>query len=408
MTVPGGGRRETIVVITPIEPSRTGNGLAMRVATLVEAAARHREVVLVVVPVFGAPPRVVGPEVARRIEVEPLPDRPGVRPALHPWLTSDRWRDRLTRTAPPPGPVGRVPLDALDRLAPPGPVAAVLACRLTTSLLGLRLAERLDCPLVVDLDDDDETLAIASGDPGTGAAWHRVAAAVLPHVALALGASDDVVRAVASRHRPTRLAVAPNPAPAVAPLGPTPSDGWPRALMVANFGYAPNREGARWFVHEVLPRLDPTWTLALVGPGAPPVDVRSSRVEVAGYVDDLRSQYERATVAVAPLRAGSGTRIKILEAMAAGRPVVATPVAASGIGVEDSRHLLLADDPDGFAGAVRRAAEPSTAFDLTTAAQALVRTTYDRTVVVDQIARLLAHPHAGPGPASGPSGEAPA
>lgn len=66
---------------------------------------------------------------------------------------------------------------------------------------------------------------------------------------------------------------------------------------------------------------------------------------------DLSKQYARAKLAVIPLQAGGGTRIKLLEAFAYGVSVVATPVGAAGIAVENRTHLLLADSPATFADA---------------------------------------------------------
>jgi glycosyltransferase involved in cell wall biosynthesis len=73
---------------------------------------------------------------------------------------------------------------------------------------------------------------------------------------------------------------------------------------------------------------------------------------VTGFVPDLAALYSRATMFVAPVRLGSGVRVKVLEAFAAGVPVVATPMAAEGLDVADGRELALADSPQSFAGRV--------------------------------------------------------
>ena len=72
-------------------------------------------------------------------------------------------------------------------------------------------------------------------------------------------------------------------------------------------------------------------------------------VEVAGFVPDLRATMDRHTVMAAPLRLGGGVRNKVIEAMAAGLPVVTTRRGAEGISAQAGRELLLADDPQGFA-----------------------------------------------------------
>jgi glycosyltransferase involved in cell wall biosynthesis len=88
----------------------------------------------------------------------------------------------------------------------------------------------------------------------------------------------------------------------------------------------------------------------------PPREVRAlasdTRVSVAGFVPDLAALYSRATISVAPIRIGSGVRVKVLEAFAASVPVVATPIGAEGLDVADGRELALADSPQSFAGRV--------------------------------------------------------
>ena len=79
-----------------------------------------------------------------------------------------------------------------------------------------------------------------------------------------------------------------------------------------------------------------------------------ARIEVTGPVPDALPEIARAKVAVAPLLAASGTRLKILEAWAAGVAVVSTSIGAEGLNARDGEHLLLADDAASFAGAIDR------------------------------------------------------
>ena len=76
------------------------------------------------------------------------------------------------------------------------------------------------------------------------------------------------------------------------------------------------------------------------------------RIELTGFVEDAVGALATAKVAVVPVLAGSGTRVKILEAWAAGTAVVSTTLGAAGLGSRSGKHLLLADDPGSFAGAV--------------------------------------------------------
>jgi glycosyltransferase involved in cell wall biosynthesis len=143
-----------------------------------------------------------------------------------------------------------------------------------------------------------------------------------------------------------------------------------RAIFVANFAYAPNRDGLRFLLGEVFPLVWtelPDATLTLVGGGlqASSVSVPPSRelqeliddprVEALGFVEDLRGAYARARCAVVPLLQGGGTPLKLLEALAYGVPVVATPRAAAGLAVRDGEHCLIADGADAFAATLCRA-----------------------------------------------------
>ncbi len=137
-----------------------------------------------------------------------------------------------------------------------------------------------------------------------------------------------------------------------------PSDGR-TVLFFGAINYFPNVDGILYLLREVWPRIaesHPGARLEIVGQHPTPeiLAFRGPRVEVVGMVDDLRPHLARAAVSVVPLRIGGGTRFKILEAMAMVRPVVSTSLGAEGIEAEPGRHLLLADDPAGFAAAVGR------------------------------------------------------
>jgi glycosyltransferase involved in cell wall biosynthesis len=128
-----------------------------------------------------------------------------------------------------------------------------------------------------------------------------------------------------------------------------------RVLFVANFDYEPNRNGLRFLLDEVLPRVWrelPEARLSLVGAGLATPPSRDPRVEALGFVDDLDAAYASASAAVVPLLQGGGTPLKFVEALAYGLPVVATSRAAAGLAVRDGEHCLLADDAPAFAAAL--------------------------------------------------------
>jgi sugar transferase (PEP-CTERM/EpsH1 system associated) len=159
-----------------------------------------------------------------------------------------------------------------------------------------------------------------------------------------------------------------------------PGSGAPaRVVFIGNLGYPPNVDGVLWFASEILPRLRtrmPATEFIVVGPRAPRALRKLGRIPgitVAGFVPNVHEALTEAQVAVAPLRAGGGIQNKVLEAMAAGTPVVATTLAVGGIDVHDGEHCLVANTPAAFADAVallfRR---PELRLRLATAARARV------------------------------------
>jgi len=128
----------------------------------------------------------------------------------------------------------------------------------------------------------------------------------------------------------------------------------PSLLLIGNMSYPPNADSAIWFCKEILPLIHRSidriqvWIVGL----SPPPEVKKlsiNNVHVTGRVEDVLPYYRRSTICVVPLRAGGGTRGKILEAMALGRPVISTSIGCEGLDVVDNRHLLVADDPQQFA-----------------------------------------------------------
>jgi len=170
-------------------------------------------------------------------------------------------------------------------------------------------------------------------------------------------------------------------------IPPTPSAAGPREpvfLFVGTMSLPPNADAARFFARRILPRIRrriPGARFLVVG-HEPPDSVRSlhdgTAVVVTGSVPEVEPYLRQCAVVVTPIRFGGGTRLKILEAMAHGRPVVSTSVGAEGLDLEAGRHLLIADDPTGFANAcVVLVQDPAMQGALTSAAYELVVTRYD-------------------------------
>ncbi len=131
-------------------------------------------------------------------------------------------------------------------------------------------------------------------------------------------------------------------------------NGSPALLFIGNMGYPPCVDAVLYFCREILPRIRHAIgavDLWIVGRDPLPEVLRldGDGVHVTGQVDDVIPYYRRSAVCVVPLRAGGGTRLKILEALALGRPVVSTTLGCEGLELVDGEHLLIADSPERFA-----------------------------------------------------------
>ncbi|MCU0605877.1 MAG: glycosyltransferase [Candidatus Edwardsbacteria bacterium] len=128
-------------------------------------------------------------------------------------------------------------------------------------------------------------------------------------------------------------------------------------LHLASMDWLPNRQGLTWFLRSVFPKivaLAPDAKLVVAGRNMPThfKRYRGPNVEVAGFVENPDDMFARCRLAVVPLWVGGGMRIKILNYMAAGIPIVSTSIGAEGITAENGRYLMIADDADEFARSV--------------------------------------------------------
>jgi glycosyltransferase involved in cell wall biosynthesis len=132
-------------------------------------------------------------------------------------------------------------------------------------------------------------------------------------------------------------------------------------LHIGTMYWPPNVDGILWFIHQVYPHIRtkrPKAIFDVVG-ARPPQEIldlsgNGTGVNVTGYVTDPTPYRQQAGVMVVPLRAGGGMRVKILEALAQGLPIVSTTLGCEGIAVTHGRDILIADTPHDFAKAVLR------------------------------------------------------
>lgn len=174
----------------------------------------------------------------------------------------------------------------------------------------------------------------------------------------------------------------------------------PNSLIFSgSFNYDANYEAMNWFVREVYPRiLDqiPDADLIISGDHANKPLPSKKNITLTGYVDDIKSLIASCSVSIAPMWSGGGTRLKILEAMAIGVPVVATSKGAEGLGAQDGEHLLIANDPDAFAKSVIRILKDKNFRDhLSTNANRFVKKNYDWSAVMPRFMNLVEQVSAG-------------
>jgi glycosyltransferase involved in cell wall biosynthesis len=221
----------------------------------------------------------------------------------------------------------------------------------------------------------------------------RFETALARRAAAVVAVSDDEAALLRRMAPATPVVVAPNGVdPGALALTP-PGDA---ALFVGLLSYAPNRDAMTWFAREVLPHLGPAGPEVLVAgrdPGAELAALAAAapRLRLLGFVPDLAPLYARAGVFVNPMRGGGGTRLKMLEAMAAGKAIVSTTIGAEGLALTPGRDVVVADRAPEFAAAVRALlTDPAGAARLGRAARALVEARYRWETCLAPLERLYA------------------
>ena len=172
-----------------------------------------------------------------------------------------------------------------------------------------------------------------------------------------LAVSEADQKALLSGIAQARISVVPNGVD-TAYFRPEPAPESKRVVFTGAMFWYPNVEAVLWFCRAVWPRVQrdvPDGELDLVG-REPPASVQRlgqlSGVRVVGEVPDIRPYLSQAALYVAPLLSGSGTRLKVLEALAAGKAVVSTSIGVEGLDLESGRETVVADEPASFAAAV--------------------------------------------------------
>ena len=212
--------------------------------------------------------------------------------------------------------------------------------------------------------------------------------------ALALASESD--RAFFSRADQERLMVLPNGVPDSL-LGLPPShESTADIVFVGTMEYFPNEDAARWLALEIFPRIlaqVPDARLRLVGHDPRRLLDRfqdGHRIIATGWVEEVTPYVRNAAVSVVPLRIGAGTRIKILEALALGIPVVSTSIGAEGLDLLPGRHVRIADTADHFAReVVALLRDPAARARMAAEGRALVAERYTWSRIRDRFVREI-------------------
>jgi glycosyltransferase involved in cell wall biosynthesis len=361
-----------LLFITPIRPLLAGSGLGMRAGMVIEALSRDFEVSVVVVPVVGEPPSA--PAVPLKVPTKVLP--------VYESADSRRLfsRDPQTRLAR----LALYPKPSLFRFVTPETVTTVhreFAGRHLDVVHVFRLymapfikevlaAPRASSPtLWLDLDEIESRTHLrlaelheASGDPvsatmerAESTKYAQAESEYLPLFDRVFVCSEHERAGLSNLCDQQRAFVLPNAIRMPEKPLPAKSGGPFTFLFVGTLGYYPNEDAAIFFCKEVLPQVRAAAgeTIQLVIAGSQPpgtvCDLASRyQVTVAANVSNMADLYKEADAVVVPIRAGGGTRIKVLEAFSHHRPVVSTPVGAEGLSVSHGEQILLASDAEGL------------------------------------------------------------
>ena len=275
-----------------------------------------------------------------------------------------------------------------------------------TGPAGALLRSRIPCPpVLLDFDDIDHIKIARIHDrshPLKTFIWSllarnasRTSARFATQSFVCSETDRDALRSLAPR---ASIQVVPNTARAVPPLPPSPH---PVALFVGIAHYPPNREAILWFAHQVWPAVKaaiPSATFLVVGEGSSGLLQSSPHlgIEVIDFAPDLTPHYQRASLCLCPIRQGSGTRIKIIEAAFHARAIVSTTIGAEGLHFQPGTEILIADTPASFADAcIHLLQHPDQRNALASAARQRAESLYHPDLILRQISatvtRLL-HP----------------
>jgi glycosyltransferase involved in cell wall biosynthesis len=402
-----------IVHVCPVKPAFTGNGLAMRVGVFSEAAASLGDAhVLVVDPrqTFSRQLEFAGANVSlldcshrQDTRLRIVLQLPAGEVRARAYLDYGRPVDSIALSAP-------VMTEVVSRIVTLRPDLIIVSRAYLFPVVERLPAELKGVPIILDLDDDDAELKRdmarfeqtegnsdrASLFAAEAEIYDRVISSAQSRVALFTCASPKGCDDMGSRLGLTRIACVPNAAPEIDSTGLRVGHN-ENLLFVGSLGYRPNLDGLRWFAEEIWPRLSPIFpALRVTVAGAEPGDeVREiclrSGFHLVANPEDIRPFYRTATAAIVPLRLGSGSRIKILEAGGCGVPVISTRKGVEGLQLDETADAFISSESadDFVCACVSCLSNPPEALSRAAALKRRVKDTYLRSSIIAQIKEHL-------------------
>ena len=370
-------KQKKLLVLTQTLPSFGGQGTAMRLGNMLEALARHFDITLVCVSVD----RATHPEILAEHWKTLCASTICFNVAEQGEPLRQRQRSTLARLLNPrPKLLSTWPVDyVMDRLAQfrGEHFDTVLVSRIRLMPLWRAMQAQLGVSAdgrILDLDDIEsrsQALQVRMlgvghlGRVGYALEWleakklAREEARAFREMQRILLCSAEDRALLGKRFDAEQIAVIPNTIRVPAQLPARPMQAPLRLLFVGTLNYIPNENAVKWLTQEIMPAIrqrvgQDNAALTVVGRG--PTGWMREQAAAGAFalhadVPDVQPHYEACDAVVVPIRAGGGTRIKILEAFGYGRVVLSTTLGAEGIAAEDGKDLLIADSAAGFADA---------------------------------------------------------
>ena len=404
--------RPELLFISPVVPGPTGDGRRIRAWHVLQAlAADHVVHLLVAGSVRAGELAAADLPVARRLAVPTGRWRSWAMFLHRAARVGAPWLGVRVKRPPEWAACSRSAREAIGRFVAGRNITVQHVFRLY--MMPLADVVRSQLPQIrtqLDLDDLEfdtrdrfAALHVQRGERGAAAVarhdarfYQNAAAELLPTLDGVWVCSDQDAARLRERHYLERVAVVPNTIQAPNECLPLSGHEPFTFLFVGALGYFPNRAGVEWLMDEVLPLLHGMtpgrFRVRIVGRQSRGRPLRVGRgrtnAELVGFARDLAPHYAAASAVVVPIQAAGGTRIKVLEAFAHGRPVVTTPMGVEGLAVEDGVHVLMAADAKSFAEQCRRLmAQPALAAGLVSRARELYDRCYSPAVVADAVRR---------------------